>query len=75
MAFSCVTININGLIQRKIHRTFFSWLLKKKFYIFSLRETHGTVNDVKKCGGGNIWVKALVYGTTGRGHSVELPPF
>jgi hypothetical protein len=75
MAFSFVTININGLIERKIHRTFFSWLLKKKFYIFSLRETHGTVSDVKKCWGGKIWVKVLVYETTGRGHSVELRSF
>ena len=37
---------------------------KKKFDIITLRETHGTVSDIK-WGGGTIWVEYLVYGTTG----------
>jgi exonuclease III len=77
MAFSFVTININGLIEGEKRRTFLSWLIKKKFDSISLQETQGTVSDIEKCGGrgGKIWVEALVYGATGRGHRVELRSF
>jgi exonuclease III len=52
MAFSFVTININGLIEVKKRRTSFSWLIKNKFDIISLQETQGTVSDIEKWGGG-----------------------
>ena len=48
MAFSFVTININGLIEEKKTVRFFSWLIKRKFDIISLQETHGTVSDIEK---------------------------
>lgn len=49
--FQFATININGLIdweEKNNAVRFFSWLLKKKCDIISVRETHGAVSDIKK---------------------------
>ena len=48
MAFSFVTININGLIEEKKQMWYiFKLVIKKKFEIISLQETHGTVSYIE----------------------------
>lgn len=55
MAFSFVTININGSIEEKKKTPYvFSWFLRMKFDIILPQETHGTVSDVKSVGEGGI---------------------
>jgi exonuclease III len=60
MTLSLVTINVNGLRDKKKRDLVFNWLVAKQIDVICLQETHSTKDDLirwqnewKNCGGGN----------------------
>ncbi|CAC5367126.1 E3.1.11.2 [Mytilus coruscus] len=63
MSIQIITLNVNGLRDKKKRNLVFNWLANKRYDLICLQETHCTVNDIMqwqnewKINGGNksVW--------------------
>ncbi|CAC5422680.1 E3.1.11.2 [Mytilus coruscus] len=46
MSIQIITLNGNGLRDKKKHNLLFNWLANRKYDLICLQETHCTVNDI-----------------------------